>query len=85
MKHGGGDGGGMDRQLGRLEGRVDKVEDRLVTLSDRIGGLSERVGVLSERIDHLPTKAYLFNVALAIVAALGTLIAFGDKIRALVH
>lgn len=66
---GGGNNGGMDDRIKRIEDRVDKVHD---TMAD----VRENLATVSTKVDELPTKDWIadklrFN--LIIVAALITI------------
>lgn len=88
LKHGGGDGtsGGMETRIARLESDMEHVKktlDRVDTgLSDvrkTVGELKVEFGRFDERIKHLPTKAYMWGQAVAIVGALGAVIALSAR------
>lgn len=74
---GGGGGSSMDQRLSRLESQYDRLDDRIVGLRDEV----VRIG---ERMNHLPTKEYMLSVVAGSLTIIAALIAFADKIRALV-
>lgn len=76
-RDGGGDGGGMDQRLGRLEAQYDR-------LTDRVGEVEKGLATLTERVAHLPSKGFIVNALLVSLAVTAALIAFGEKLQQLV-
>lgn len=83
---GGTSGGGMDERVTRLEEqmkhsvetlqRLDRGQDQLRT---DVVGIREGLATLTERVAHLPTLPQLWTTAIAIVVALGAVIALAIR------
>lgn len=72
---GGGDGG--ERRLDRLQARFDKFTDDMSTTKQDIATLKERVA-------HLPTKEFIIKALMGSLAVIAGMIAFAEKLQALV-
>ena len=79
LRHGGGDGSGgngLENRLSRLESQYDKLRDDNTAIREQLARLNERVA-------HLPSKEFMVKAALGIVAGVGTLITFGERLQGL--
>lgn len=81
---GGGNSGGMDERLNRLEGNFDKLREDNSQLRDRIASVSERVATLSEKVSHLPSKGWIDARLLGLLALIAAIVTFGEKLQSLV-
>jgi hypothetical protein len=79
---GGGGGGDMERRIERLEDKVDSLDQRL---GDRVGKVEQGLATLAERVAHLPSKGFIVQSLIASLAVVAGLIAFGEKLQALVR
>lgn len=83
----GGDGGGMESRVAVLEAHMEHVRSDLAKLS----GVPADLAALKEKVEHLPTKDDLHKLSgsftaklVGLLVAIAALIAFADKIQALV-
>ncbi|MBO9377886.1 hypothetical protein GG804_14020 [Sphingomonas histidinilytica] len=83
LKPPGGDGtyGDMEARVARLEAHMEHVRSGL----DKLGGLPVQAAKLEERVAHLPTKGWMVGAMATGLAIIAALIAFGEKIQALVN
>lgn len=82
----------MEARVARLESdvahlvkQVDKIDARLCVVEGDVGTIKIDVAVLKERVSHLPTKGWMVNIMVIALTIIGTLIAFAEKIQALVN
>lgn len=82
LRSSGGNGGGMEVRIARLESDVDhlKTDVSQVKLDVReirtdVGALRVDVATLKENVRHLPTKVWIGTVMAGMVAAIGGLVA----------
>jgi hypothetical protein len=78
LQHGGGDGtsgGGMEERVIRLEGDVARLKDDVGQMRADVGSLKTDVATLKENVRHLPTKPWLFTTLVALLGALGGIVA----------
>ena len=80
----------MEARVAVLENNVEYIKRDIGELKADMSGVRRDVeslkvsqGVLTERVSHLPSKGFIFTVALGIVGAIITFIAFQDHIKAL--
>lgn len=78
----------MEPRIARLEAdmdhvkrRVDEVAGNVTTLTEKVSALVVDVAVIKEKLTHLPSKAYAIVTAVAMVAAVGSLILFADRLK----
>lgn len=92
MKVGGGGGtsDGMDARVARLEAHVETLRSdvadlrvAVAALTEKVAILTERVAVLTERLAHLPSKGFVVSANMTAIGLLGSLILFGEKLKAL--
>lgn len=70
-------GGGMDDRLARIEARIDRQADKLADIDVRMATLTERVA-------HLPGKGFIVQALIGALTVIALLVAFGEKLQALV-
>lgn len=84
LKGGGGDGtsGDMETRVARLESDMEHVKRSLTSLDGRVGNVQKDVGeirvhlaTVQNEMKHLPSKGYIFGVALSMLAAAGGIMA----------
>jgi hypothetical protein len=75
----GGDGGGIDDRLARVESKVGSMEAMLVRLEAKVDLLpkSTEIAELKGRISQLPTVWQMFGLVVAIFALAFALVRFG--------
>jgi hypothetical protein len=79
---GGGDNSGdMEARIAKLEAHVEHILSAVSKLED----LPTKVAVLEERVSHLPTKGWMMTALLGGLTVIAALIAFSEKIHALIH
>jgi uncharacterized coiled-coil protein SlyX len=92
LKCGGGSGtfGGMEGRVARLEAHVETLRSdvadlraAVAALTEKVAVLTEKVAVLTERVAHLPSKGFVVSVNMTAIGFLGSLILFGEKLKAL--
>ena len=85
LKSGDGNGtsGGMDAWQQSVEKRLDSLDGRAQRLEVDVGAIKVDVAVLNERVSHLPTKGWMVGALTTGLIVITGLIAFMDKIRAL--
>ena len=74
----------MDNRIARLEGQFDRLSEKMDRQGDRLGGVEKEMATLTERVAHLPSKGFIWTVALAIIAAISAVITFAEKLQGLV-
>jgi hypothetical protein len=77
LRDGGGDGtsGGMEERVIRLEGDVGRLKEDVGQLRADVGTLKIDVATLKENVRHLPSKPWMFTTLLALLTAIGALVA----------
>ncbi len=85
LKGGPGDGTppGMEARVARLEAHVETLRSDVADLRLAVAALTEKVAVLTERVAHLPSKGFVVTSNMTAIAFLGSLILFGEKLKAL--
>ena len=73
-------GPGMEARVAVLEAHVEHIRGDLAKLSN----VPTDLAVLKTRVDHLPTKGWMVTGLLGSLAAIAALIAYAEKIQALV-
>lgn len=76
----GGTSGGMEERMARLESDMEHVKKSL----DRLIDVPTKLAVLEERVSHLPTKGWMVGSVATTLAVIAAMIAFGEKLQALV-
>jgi hypothetical protein len=86
---GGGTFDGMEPRVAVLENNVEYIKRDIGELKAYMSVIRRDVeslkvsqGILTERVSHLPSKGFIFTVALGIVGAIITFITFQDHIKA---
>ena len=86
---GGGTFDGKEPRVAVLENNVEYIKRDIGELKADMSGIRRDVeslkvsqGILTERVSHLPSKGFIFTVALGIVGAIITFITFQDHIKA---
>jgi len=90
--HSGGGGGafnGMEARVAVLENNVEYIKRDIGELKADMSGIRRDVeslkvsqAILTERVSHLPSKGFIFSIALGIVGAIITFTTFLDNIKA---
>lgn len=82
LKSGGGSGtsDGMEVRVARLEAHMEHVVKQV----DRLADIPTDLAVLKVKVNELPTKGWLVTGLLLSLGAIAALIAFAEKIQALV-
>lgn len=78
----GGDGGGFDGRLSRLEAHLERAQADLRELAADAKDTRERLIKIEEKVSHLPGKGFIVSVVLSCLALFAALAAFQDVIRA---
>lgn len=88
--NGGGDGtnDGMETRVAKLEVLMEQVRFEVTELRKDVRGVKNDVSDLKqsfaridERVLHLPSKAFIFTVAIGIVTAMTAVLVFAQKLR----
>lgn len=77
----GGTSGGMEARIAKLEAHMEHVRDDLAKLQ----GIPVDVATLKSDVSHLPTKGWMVGALGTSLAIIAALIAFAEKIHAVVH
>jgi hypothetical protein len=83
VKGGGGDGNGegMEPRIARIEAFLDVIRNEVVALRSDGRDARDRLIRLEERVAHLPSKGFIFSIAMAIVGGLTAIIVLQEKLR----
>jgi len=77
----GGNGGGMDGRIAKLEANVENIGKSLTETRSDTRDIRDRTIRLEEKVAQLPTKGFIVSVVLTSLAVIAALIVFQDKIR----
>lgn len=73
----------IESRLVALETQMNYISSRTERSENKLESVAERLARMEERVSHLPTKELIVKISLGAVGALGTMITFQAKLRAL--
>lgn len=82
---GGGNFDGMEPRIAKLEAHMEQARSDITEVKRDMRDVRERLIRLDERVNHLPTKGFIVTSLMAALALITAVVAFQDKITALIH
>ncbi|MEQ3672379.1 hypothetical protein [Pseudophaeobacter sp.] len=78
---GGGNSGGMEPRVAKLEASVEHIAADVVAMRSDVANARERLAALEVKVDHLPTKGFIVTVVAAALAVVAGLIGYTQQLQ----